>query len=603
MAQSDTRIQGDAYVSFEGGVDSNLRPELIQPNQLAWAANCVVRGGAIAPRPGFIKRDLTYKAESDETTFQDATAKFQGAGYYRASNGQSELLVSVGGRIYAIDPEQSYQLRDVTPSSGRNSQYQDVVHFEQAEDWSIIQDGQSAPIFYNRADSRRSAALVDEIPTGAVSAYANGRVWVSRKSEYAAGDLVGSSSGDPQINRRDAVLKFTENDYLNEGGAFGTPSDAGDIVSMQVVGALDTATGDAELVVFTKESTFATTVPVDRTSWKNLTYPVQRLVAPKGAVSSFSPVNVNGDIYYRSTDGIRSLIFARRDFADPGMSPVSNEVNRALAMDDPNLLKHSSATLFDNRLLHTCVGRKTSRGVAHQALVSLDFDPASGLRTKAPLAYDGVWTGLDMLHVISGSFSGKERCFIFAVVRDQIQLWEIDPTAKSDYNGTNKVGINWYFETRSIPFTSPFELTVLDRFESWIGEVNGEVDFTLYTRPDDSRQWYTWASWQENAKTQLCDSDAVAGCLPLREYRPSYRPRRSLADPPCDLENLSPGKQVNRGYSFQFRLQGTGYARVDALRFFSQQINEDVDLERPATTATETSEYGCPLQEYPAVTI
>jgi len=297
------------------------------------------------------------------------------------------------------------------------------------------------------------------------------------------------------------------------------------------------------------------------------------------------------------------LIFARRDFADPGMSPVSNEVNRALAMDDPHLLKHSSAALFDNRLLHTCVGRKTSRGVAHQALVSLDFDPVSGLRTKAPLAYDGIWTGLDMLHIVRGTFGSKERCFIFAVAGDQIELWEIDPNEKRDNNGTEQVPIEWYFETRSIPFVSPFEMTVLDRFEAWLGEVDGEVDLTLYSRPDDSKEWHTWASWQENAKTSLCDSDAVSGCLPLRQYRPSYRPRRSLANPPCDLENIDPGKQADWGYSFQFRLAGTGYTRVDALRFFAKQMNEDVDKERPSTTATQTTEFGCPLPEYPAVSL
>lgn len=59
MAQSKSKLQGDAYVSFEGGVDSNLQPKLLQPNQLAWAANCVVRGGSVSPRPGLRKRTLT----------------------------------------------------------------------------------------------------------------------------------------------------------------------------------------------------------------------------------------------------------------------------------------------------------------------------------------------------------------------------------------------------------------------------------------------------------------------------------------------------------------------------------------------------------------
>jgi len=600
MAISDVRVQDAAYVSFLGGVDSNLHPSLLQPDQLAWATNCSTRGGSLGPRPGFLKRPLTYQEASDETSFQDATTKFQGAGYYRASRGNSEIVVAVGGKLFAIDPVGDYQVRDITPSSGALSPNNSIVHINQAEEWAIIQDGQDAPVYYNKAGSRRAESLVDELPAGSVSTYANGRVWVGRKSEYAAGDLVGSSSGDPEINRRDAVLKFTENDYLNEGGAFATPANSGDITALEVVGALDTATGEGEVVVFTRDSVFATSVPTDRTQWKNLSYPVQRLVASKGAVGPFSPVNVNGDLYYRAPDGIRSLVFARRDFADPGMTPISNEVKRALAKDDPHLLKHSSATLYDNRLLHSCIGRRTSRGVVHRALVSLNFDTISNMRAKAPPAYEGVWTGLDMFHIVSGDFGGQERCFVFSLEGTQIELWEIDPESYQDYNGTTYKPIEWFCETREISFTSPFEMVRMDRVESWMREVKGEVAFTLYVRPDDSPVWNQWASWKEDAKVELCDSDAET-CLPLRSYRPSYRPRRSIANPPQTSENLAPSKPTNDGYTFQFRLAGTGFAKVDRLRFFARQDNEDVYGAAPPATATQTQEYGCPLEEFPEI--
>ena len=151
MAQSKTKLQGDAYVSFEGGVDSNLQPKLLAPNQVAWAANCRVRGGSISPRPGLRKRALTFASESDETNFQLSTARFQGAGYFRSTGDQSEILCSIGGRIFAINPAQNYKVTDVTPDSDRNSNYQELVTFQQSEDWMIIQDGQSAPIIYNRA--------------------------------------------------------------------------------------------------------------------------------------------------------------------------------------------------------------------------------------------------------------------------------------------------------------------------------------------------------------------------------------------------------------------------------------------------------------------
>jgi hypothetical protein len=132
----------------------------------------------------------------------------------------------------------------------------------------VIQDDQSAPIIYNRAESRRAATDGSEVPSSSVGAYGNGRLWVASGSQYAAGDLVGSSSGDAYINRIDAVLKFTENDYLNEGGSFATPTNAGPITALSVMSALDTGVGEGDLIVFTRNSAFATTVPTDRTVWK-----------------------------------------------------------------------------------------------------------------------------------------------------------------------------------------------------------------------------------------------------------------------------------------------------------------------------------------------
>ena len=599
MAQTKPRVQGDAQVSFEGGCDSNLHPRLLQPNQTAWAVNCTMRGGSIGPRPGFVKRTLDF-ATDVEDKFQNANAKFQGAAYYRRSSGQGELLLSIGGRIFSIEPDSSFSVRDVTPISGANSSKQDLVTFEQAERWMVIQDDQSAPIIYNRAESRRAATDGSEVPSSSVGAYGNGRLWVASGSQYAAGDLVGSSSGNAYINRIDAVLKFTENDYLNEGGSFATPTNAGPITALSVMSALDTTVGEGDLIVFTRNSAFATTVPTDRTVWKNLSYPVQRLVAPSGAVGPYTVTNVNGDLYFRSSDGIRSLILARRDFNDPGITPISAEVDRALDYDDPRLLQFTSGVTFGNRLLHTCIGRRKTRGVVHQGIISLDFNPVSGIRVKSPLAYDGLWTGLNVLHLVNGEFDGVERCFIIALSdSDEIELWEIDPSATQDYTGTAHQGIEWFFETRQLSFDSPFEKKRMDRFETWMREVKGQVDLTLYVRPDDSPNWNLWKTWQEDAKIKQCSGDT--DCLGLYEYRPSYRPRRSVAYPPNTCEDIDPKKPVNEGYAFQFRLKGVGYAKVDLIRFFAEQKNENIYEACPPTTATQTTDTTCPLNDYPSI--
>ena len=148
MAQTKPRVQGSAQVSFEGGCDSNLHPRLLQENQTAWAVNCSVRGGSIGPRPGFLKRTLTFSGDA-ESKLQDTDTQFQGAGYYRGNDGRGEVLLSVGGRIFAIDPSQNFVTREVSADDDRNSNNRPVVTFEQAERWTVIQDGQNAPFLYN----------------------------------------------------------------------------------------------------------------------------------------------------------------------------------------------------------------------------------------------------------------------------------------------------------------------------------------------------------------------------------------------------------------------------------------------------------------------
>ena len=70
----------------------------------------------------------------------------------------------------------------------------------QAEDWTIVQNGQADPLFFDGAGTRRSSgAGGEELPAGCMGAYVNGRVWMTLpgvtqqpSQEFIAGDLVYS---------------------------------------------------------------------------------------------------------------------------------------------------------------------------------------------------------------------------------------------------------------------------------------------------------------------------------------------------------------------------------------------------------------------------
>jgi hypothetical protein len=396
MANFEAKRMVDGFTSLERGMDSGRAPSLLPRNQAAYMENLTVRGGFPMPRPGFRKMAL-------EGDYLEATArKFQGAIFYDRGSGQ--LVVQAGGYHYRIGLTGNIAtITDIT--NDPNPSVLEKAFMVQAEQYVIIQDGQSLPVIYDGATCRR--ALGDEVPIGSgPMAYGMGRLWVADGSEYLAGDIVGGATG---------VLKFTENTYLSEGGRFSIPLQSGQITSMQFTAAPNTALGQGELLVATPDSVFSCQVPTDRTIWKDLTYPTQTiLLITNGSQSQESMTVVNSDVFVRSKDGIRSIIQAVRNFRELGNVPVSREMERILPFDSDRLQKYTSAIVFDNRFLMTAAPRPLTNGCYFENIVALDFDLISSMGERSPAAYDGVWSGLNALRLIKGRFSGVDRAFAFA---------------------------------------------------------------------------------------------------------------------------------------------------------------------------------------------
>ena len=177
------RFQGKS--SFLGGVNSNLQPRLLGDDQLSWAVNATSRGGSLGPRPGFRQAALNWPTASHETNFQLSTAKFQGATTAQHPDGTGVIYASIGGRIFVIEPGRQFTAADITPSNDPNSPNPEVVTFAQAEQWVVVQDESSSPIILESSNSRRATA--QEVKTGTLSKYVNGRLWTARGFDYLSG--------------------------------------------------------------------------------------------------------------------------------------------------------------------------------------------------------------------------------------------------------------------------------------------------------------------------------------------------------------------------------------------------------------------------------
>lgn len=575
MATKDSKALRDGFIKLDAGMNSGVAPSdplLAQRNQVSFAVNTRFRGGWPMPRPGVRKIGLTFPDEDTETAFREAL--FQDSGPYNPDDGTLDLISMHSGRVFkiAVSNAQSFLVSEITIPGDANPSNRPKAWGVQAENYWVIQDGQTRAFIYNGATSRR--AMPNEVPVGTAMAYGMGRLWVAKGRFYVGGDIVLGPSGTSSNGFRDAVLKFTENKFIAEGGAFGVPLYSGVITGLHFIENINTALGVGELIIHTRNGVFANSIPPDRNTWKDLREPVQRIVQLRfGSLSSDSIVDSNGNQYYRRRDGIGELMMAVRNFGQPANTPIGDEMERILKVDDRNLLFYSRSAVFDKRLLMTCSPYQTPRGVAHRALISLDFNPLNAIGEKRPPAFDGIWTGLKVLKQVVGEHNGVERCFIYAInTDDEIELWELTLDDQNDRTLDADVRIEWLYETRSHDFMNRFDLKNLDSGDFFVDRVSGQVDFDVDYRPDSYPCWVDWMNWQECATTKLCVEDFTE-CPTLPNYQEQYRPKKQFTQPADTFDGIT--KIMHRtGFEFQFRFSTIGFCRHKQCRFNALETQE-----------------------------
>jgi hypothetical protein len=313
------------------------------------------------------------------------------------------------------------------------------------------------------------------------------------------------------------LLRFTETTYLNEGGSFQIPSQMGSIRGMVFQPISDTNTGQGDLLVFGEKGASSFAVANPRDAWKNLSG-FQRVALDNiGLVSDRSVVTINNDLFFRSIDGYRTYRHARAQMDGFNMTPVSVEMNAVMDYDTEYLLGDVSAVYFDNRLMFTLSPRENYdnietepiklRPISYQGIGVLDFNSMGTSGEKRAAVFDGVWTGLDVLQLVSGVTRRLPRCFMFTYDTESNSnlLWENYPWALFDFPlGASQRKINCAVETRAFDFNLPFNLKKLERGDLWIGGLSGDTMVNTYWRPDENPCWFPWHTFNTCAETQSC---------------------------------------------------------------------------------------------------
>jgi hypothetical protein len=285
-----------------------------------------------------------------------------------------------------------------------------------------------------------------------------------------------------------------------------------------------------------------------------------------GGCSHEAVALTNGDIIFRSADGqIRSLLMARLDYNRWSNTPISREMNRVLALEDQSLLDYAIIKVFDNRALIGTGLTASTRGVYCSSLVALNFDPVCSLRGEEDSVYDGQWTGLNVLKLVSGFFGGVERCFAVCLSADltQIELHEIlpsdGPTSAHFDNGNQPIQVS--FETSVLDFddrkAEKRNYHRLKYGEIFVDEIVGDVQFQAFYKPD---QWTDWVPWHSWTRKYIPPGD------------PGFSPRIGLPEPDGAVFDRVNDRPLREGFWFQFKLVMTGQARFLGARFSADII-------------------------------
>lgn len=407
---------------------------------------------------------------------------------------------------------------------------------------------------------------VPELPAGRMGAYGLGHQTMSLTDgiSFIYGDTVGGPSGTPANDYRDSVLKTTENTFLESRGSFRIPTSGDLITSMTFTAILDRAYGQGPLSIGTPSSIFTCDVPTNQASWIALENPIltQALIA-KGPLAQNSTVLVNSDTLFRTTEGLSSLIFGRRDFETWGNTPISTEVNRTILQDNRNYLSYGSSIVFDNRFLTTAAPMTSGRGIVQVGTLALNLDPVSSLRGKAPSIWESLWTGINALQYGVGTFGSIERAFMmtFNQVENKLEFFE---QARSDSglyfdNGTDR--IQWVVETPCIFKPDEREPSMpivrLRNGKMQMANIVGTVRIRVLWRPDFYPCWSLWFQRDICATVDPANPDSQAG----------YATEIGFGEPPVLYCSAANDRPLRDGRFHQIRLEVTGQCVVMGLEF------------------------------------
>jgi hypothetical protein len=635
MINDQNRLM-EGIATFIGGANSSVDPALLPPNQYSWGVNVAIRGGYPRTRPGFkfikalpngvIQGACYFKNSSSEElmTFIDGrlyntqvinsdapvldvtptgetnnyvsrrVSMVSANNYLVTQDGVNSAIVYTGSNSYRsrniLEELSSYVELEIT--MGANNPRINVSSTAGLFPGMLVQVARGIPpntvivsvdsstvVTLNQNCTLTALATAKffppgplqlnvSIPVGDIMAFGNGRLWVANGNQLFAGDLAGSYAG--------SEVRFSETQYLNGGGSFSFDAP---ITALAFLPGADTSTGQGDLIVFTRNEIAAIRSNIfDRTSWQATPGMQRKLFIGGGAESPDSIIATNNDIFFKSVDGVRSLIQTFQDVKQRNVSLADSiEAYRVINYETQRWIKYSPSAYFIDRALHGCTpkiqkvnGSNSSYNIVFTKIVTQDFNPGV-YEGNYPPVYDGEWTGLQVCKFVVGVFDGAKRCFALVCGSDgNNALYEITTDDYSDTvpdgnNGTTSIPITCQVECRRMAFQSPDEIKELVRADLNFSDIYGSVSWSLDFTPDYYPSYFPIQSGKIDFDTQ---TQQIETCSPP-DLGLGYKTIRTVK--PSDSCVIGISRKARFGYLFQPRISWTGYAKLAIFKFHASR--------------------------------
>jgi hypothetical protein len=419
------------------------------------------------------------------------------------------------------------------------------VWFEEVAGVLVSQDGEKQPIQYDGSNWDN----LTTVPVGTAMRFANGRLHLvssGQRKTLQVGDIL--QNGDPTT-----ALKFTETGYLLGGGSFAFPNE---ITALHEVPTQDKASGHGTMVIGTTRDCHTLRTDVtDRDAWTSVQDFQAPLLPAIGVAGPNSIVPVNNDLYFRSSNGLRSLRMAVGEQQSPGYGGLHQEIPEKFQKWG---LKHNSSTHSGDRFITTVLPKLINHQWVYEGAVSINFESLNRLGGKSPVSFDGYWS-LPTDHYFHQIFDVDGTCYAVVYTGSGDELWELQ---KDGATTVEETGLEQIIVTRAMNGQDPMGLKTLGRMDIWLSKIQDNLSIDFEYRVDNETEWRTWETLVVT----------LASASPTTDFIPRY----TLKTPP--------GNKVS-GYSFQFRLKWTGRCEVDYIQAYFKPLaeNQFAEISTPIT--------------------